>query len=511
MMNFDPLPFKELVRTRFGLSFEGVAEQRLIDMLKANMGLHGCRQISDYHALLLRDDGALRSLVEALTVNETYFFREPDQLMFLTGTILPRMVGQRSGDAPLHILSAGCSSGEEPYSLAIALLERFGAQAKRLFSIVAGDLSSAMLRRAERARYGEFSFRGLDSALRARYFERDGQLESPRADVRAMVRFQQLNLLQPEFPLHMPVFDVILMRNVTIYFDVPTRRVIHQRLLPWLADDGVLLTSTTETLANDLGMLTLREEGGQYFFSRATKSNRSATSAAQAFLDIPDPGPSSRSWSARLYSPSRLSRPLPGSLEGAGSGSVGPAPTDTDLPVERPTIATVSYIRRLLEEERYQEVVPLLQATSRACPNDPAYQLFQAWVDLNGRSFEQALALATRVVGAHPMLIDGWYLIGLCEKWRANLQNSVLAFRKAVYLDSSCWPAQFYLAGLYAQLDDSAASERSARAVVQILEKDEAASGGISILPLGLRPREARFLCQRRLLKTVAPSSLKVT
>ena len=510
-MSFDPLPFKELVRTRFGLSFEGVAEQRFIDMLKTSMLLHGCRQISDYHALLLRDDGALRSLVEALTVNETYFFREPDQLMFLTGTILPRMVGQRSTDAPLHILSAGCSSGEEPYSLAIALLERFGAQAQRRFSIVAGDLSSAMLRRAERARYGEFSFRGLDAALRARYFERDGQFESPRADVRAMVRFHPLNLLQPEFPPDTPAFDVILMRNVTIYFDVPTRRVIHQKLLPWLVDDGVLLTSTTETLANDLGLLTLREEGGQYFFSRAAKSTRSATPSAQAFLDTPKRRPSTRNWSARFYPPSRLSRVLTGNLERAGGVTVAPAPTDTDLPLERPTIATVPYLRRLLEEERYQEVVPLLLATSRAYPDDPAYQLLQAWVDLNGRCFDQALASAAKVVGAHPMLIDGWYLMGLCEKWRANLQNSVLAFRKAVYLDSNCWPAQFYLASLYAQLDESAASERSARAVVQILEKDQAAPGGISILPLGLRPREAAFLCQRRLLKTVDPGSVKVT
>ena len=510
-MSFDPLPFKELVRTRFGLIFEGVAEQRLVDMLKANMGLHGCRHVSDYYALLLRDDGALRSLVEALTVNETYFFREPDQLMFLTGTILPRMVGQRSADAPLRILSAGCSSGEEPYSLAIALLERFGAQAQRLFSIVAGDLSSAMLQRAERARYGEFSFRGLDSALRARYFERDGQMEYPRADVRAMVRFHPLNLLHPEFPLDTPAFDVILMRNVTIYFDVPTRRLIHQELLPWLAEDGVLLTSTTETLANDLGVLALREEGGQYFFSRAARSNRSTAPSVPTVLDTPDRRPSSRNLSVRICPPSGLSRSLPSNLERPGSVPGVSAQTDTDLLFERPTIATVSYLRQLLEEERYGEVVPLLLATAVACPSDPAYELLQAWVELNGRCFDQALALANKVVGAHPMLIDGWYLIGLCEKWRMNLQDSALAFRKAVYLDSNCWPAQFYLAGLYAQLDDSAASERSARAVVQILEKDEAASGGISILPLGLRPREARFLCQRRLLKTVAPCPVKVT
>ena len=200
MYSADLTPFQELVRRRSGLQLETMAESSLKLALEKRMAATNADIPSAYYSRVLRDEAEFDELVSLLTINETYFYREPRQLELLTQRLLPALLAKGPG-LPLRILSAGCSTGEEPYSIAIAILEKFGESAGRLVSIVAGDIDQHALRRARQAEYPEYSFRAMPAALRERYFTP----ASPRTDrlkeqVRAMIEFQSLNLLASKLP-----------------------------------------------------------------------------------------------------------------------------------------------------------------------------------------------------------------------------------------------------------------------------------------------------------------------
>ncbi len=163
-------PFKDLVSQRCGLSCDGVAEANLVSALALRMKVTASQSASSYFILVSGDEDEFHELVALLTVNETYFFREPAQLTLAADILIPRLLSGRADDRPLRILSAGCSTGEEPYSLAMALREKFGESAGHLVSITAVDIDRQALASACRAEYGEFSFRVLSPELRDRHF-----------------------------------------------------------------------------------------------------------------------------------------------------------------------------------------------------------------------------------------------------------------------------------------------------------------------------------------------------
>ena len=266
MNSQDLISFQELVRRRSGLQLETMAESSLMLAVQKRMAATKADLPSAYYTRVLGDEAEFDELVSLLTINETYFYREPKQLALLTEQILPSLLAK--GQAlPLRILSAGCSTGEEPYSIAMAILEKFGESASRMVSITAGDIDQHALRRARHAHYPEYSFRATPAAVRERYFTpQPGGGSRLHEPVRAMVEFHALNLLASQFPEKLTDFDVIFFRNVSIYFDASTRERIQRTLHAAMRATGYLVLGTAETLANDLGVFQLCEAGGSFYF-----------------------------------------------------------------------------------------------------------------------------------------------------------------------------------------------------------------------------------------------------
>ena len=265
-------PFKDLVHLRCGLHLEGLAEARLfraIAALQATTGLTDTSSLLDH---LTKDAALFDSFISQLTVNETYFHREPDALNWLVSTYLPLRLAD--GHKPLAIFSAGCSSGEEPYSLAMMLFEQFGERAKQLFTLSGGDLDQQILAKARQGIYGGMAFRALPPALKARHFSPYGKRFKLNDSLREWVTFRPFNLLNTDTSSVPGPFDVILFRNVSIYFDEQTRRHIHQQLRQLLAPNGILLCGVTETLGNDLGVLELVDAEGVFYFQRTEKAQQ---------------------------------------------------------------------------------------------------------------------------------------------------------------------------------------------------------------------------------------------
>jgi chemotaxis protein methyltransferase CheR len=185
-----------------------------------------------------------RSIVEALTTNETSWFRDLEPFTVVTDAVLPGLAAGRSGPQTVRIWSAACSSGQEPYSLAMVLQDKLPAGWS--YQIHASDLSSEILARAEKGRFSQLEMnRGLPAAMLVRHFERVGPEWQVSAALRRNLTFSQVNLAGA-LP-SVPPFDVIFLRNVLIYFDLETKRAVLQRIRKLLRPEGWLFLGSAET------------------------------------------------------------------------------------------------------------------------------------------------------------------------------------------------------------------------------------------------------------------------
>jgi chemotaxis protein methyltransferase CheR len=224
-----------------------LVETRLLPVARR----HGFPSVEDL-VLRLRartNEKLLGELVEAMTINETFFFRDGQPFEGLRQSVLPELVQRRAGGRCLNIWSAACSSGQEPYSVAILCRHFFPDLSAWHVRLIASDLSTAMLERARRGVYSDLEVtRGLPADLLGAYLQKHQDGWQVRDDIRRMVEFRLLNLNGPwpEFP----PLDVVLLRNVLIYFDVPTRQQILERVRQVLQPDGYLLLGGAETTHN---------------------------------------------------------------------------------------------------------------------------------------------------------------------------------------------------------------------------------------------------------------------
>lgn len=200
---------KTMVYQHCGLLLDGIAEERLNKAVETYKKEWCCASLPAYRQLLSTNKQAFDQLINQLTVNETYFFREPEQIQLLVNHLLPHVLANKSSNEPVRILSAGCSSGEEPYSLAIAIREALGVNLAKRVELDAGDLDQEILKKAAAGLYSDFSFRGVKPEIRKRYFKAQTLGHQLIPEIRQLVEFHELNLLAPVFPKQLGNYDIV--------------------------------------------------------------------------------------------------------------------------------------------------------------------------------------------------------------------------------------------------------------------------------------------------------------
>jgi chemotaxis protein methyltransferase CheR len=243
LTNREFLQFQEMIHRIAGISLSDAKKPLVSGRLSKRVRQLGLTSFGAYFELLMRDKAELQVAVDALTTNETYFFRESKHMDFLSDKILPA----RSRGRPYRIWSAASSSGEEPYTLAMVLADRMGDEP---WEVVGSDISSRVL---EKARSGHYSL-DRTSGIPRHYLSRfclkgvgthEGTFLISRG-LRERVSFHQVNLVEPLPKLG--EFDAIFLRNVMIYFDLETKRQVVKRLLPTLRPGGYFFVSHSESL-----------------------------------------------------------------------------------------------------------------------------------------------------------------------------------------------------------------------------------------------------------------------
>ncbi len=209
---------------------------------------HGCKTIAELVAKLKAPTASLRQdVLEAMTTNETSFFRDAAPFDIFKTHVLTALLERRKARKSLRILCAAASSGQEPYSLAMILAENAAKLTGWTTEILGVDLDTKILKRAEEAVYTQFEVqRGLPVQMLMKYFERNDQAWRVKPQIRGMVKYRQCNLLEPISSFGK--FDVIFCRNVLIYFDNKTKAGVLSRLASQLAPDGFLFLGGAETV-----------------------------------------------------------------------------------------------------------------------------------------------------------------------------------------------------------------------------------------------------------------------
>ncbi|MCW3796330.1 protein-glutamate O-methyltransferase CheR [Sphingomonas sp. BN140010] len=240
----------EFVYRRTGMRFEKkkryYAERRVAERMAAT----GVRDFAEYQSLLRLDAAEAQRLINSFTVNETYFYREEHQLRCLSRSLLPDVVrGRRPGDL-VRIWSMPCSTGEEPYSIALWLLENWAMVDVYHVEIVGSDIDTDAIAAAQAGRYGPRALSKLPAEVLDGYFEpeRDGTREII-TDLKESVRFVPCNLADGASMAALGQFDVIFCRNLLIYFDEESRKVAANHLHGALAPGGYLCLGHTESMS----------------------------------------------------------------------------------------------------------------------------------------------------------------------------------------------------------------------------------------------------------------------
>lgn len=215
------------------------------------LGLRTTRKYFDCLTTKPMARGELSSLLNEITIGETFFFRNQPQLDGIRNVVLPRVLEAKSRMHLRHlrVWSAGCSTGEEPYTLAIILLEECKARLKGwTFEVVATDLNQRSIATAEAGSYGEYSVRNIEASLREKYFRFEGAQLQVMPEVKSKVRFTRLNLSEDAAMTSMTGVDIILCCNVLIYFDLASKKQVIHRFHSSLHNHGYLFLGHAESL-----------------------------------------------------------------------------------------------------------------------------------------------------------------------------------------------------------------------------------------------------------------------
>lgn len=245
---------RDLVYSHCGLYFDADSKYLLEKRLSRRLTLHRLPSYKDYYHFLKYNRGKdqeLSDIMDVLTTNETYFFREAFQLKAFTDEILPELMAEkeRRGERSLRIWSAGCSSGEEPYTIAMLILELGCCKGWRV-EIIGTDISQRVLQQARKAVYGKSSFRTTDDAYIRRYFnEQDGGFKIAD-EVKGLVTISHLNLFDQNRLALLGRMDVVFCRNVIIYFDQIAKKRVIETFYRSLREGGYLLLGHSESLMN---------------------------------------------------------------------------------------------------------------------------------------------------------------------------------------------------------------------------------------------------------------------
>ncbi len=467
--------FRVALASRLGLYFEDGKLAFLADVLRRRIESTG--HASEAYFRYLEEDLAEEEhgmLARELTVSETYFFRNVDQFRAVTEVALPARIVARASRKRLRILSAGCSSGEEPYSLGMIIRDS-PIDSSWDVKITGVDVNPAVLQKAARARYSTWALRETPAEIQGRWFRSEGRDLVLQDAARRFVQFKRRNLLDDDPDLwQLGIYDIVFCRNVIMYLTPEAAQRVVDRISRSLAPAGFLFLGHAETLRGLSQSFHLRHTHETFYYQRKERDEAVAsahlTASSVPPRDVPplamviDGGESwvdaIRRASERIeiltQAPNRT-RPRQ-----TGAGAIEPEPR-WDL----------GQALDLLEKERFAEALDLVRAFPAESALDPDVLLLRAALLTHGGQFANAAETCRSLLQIDELNAGAHYLLALCREGTGDSQGAVEHDQVAVYLDPSFAMPRLHLGLLARRSGDRDKAEQEMRQALLLLQRED--------------------------------------
>lgn len=454
--------FRSVVAARFGFQYEDGKLDYLADVLRQRLDATGSTLAATYLEQLaspLRTEER-QVLAAQLTVNETFFFRNADNFRAVAGHVLPERLRAKQQTRTLRILSAGCASGEEPYSLAMMVREALPDLERWDVKIVGVDLNPLMLTRAAEARYSAWSLRATTEEVRRRYFRAEGGEFVLAPEVKAMVDFQEGNLVEDDALLWQPErYDLVFCRNVIMYFTPEVMRAVVRRVDQALLPGGFFFLGHAETLRGLSQDFHLCHTHDTFYYQKRDGARPltggpgdAAWQADPAAETLPAVVEAATSWVEAIQRASERIAALAGAPVRASLGAVSaatpPAARAWDL----------GLVLEAMRQERFSDALALLSALPPEAHAEPDALLLRAVLLVNSGSGAEAEAACARLLGLDELNAGAHYVMALCREHAGDVGGAIEHDRLAVYLDGSFAMPHLHLGLMAARAGDVAAS-----------------------------------------------------
>lgn len=467
--------FRTLIGQRFGLLFDDSKLAFLAEVLARRIEASKAKAVS-YLDRLEGDRQELRTLALELTVSETYFFRNIDQLHAFTEVVIPERMVARAGTRQLRLLSAGCASGEEPYSLALLLRERI-VEAGWETSIRAVDINSAMLEKALRARYTPWSLRETPAEVQCRWFKSEGRDFVLDESIRASVTFQERNLALEDTELLAPeTYDVVFCRNVLMYFAPEVAQALVERIARALVPGGYLFLGHAETLRGVSSDYHLRHTHGAFYYQRKDRlssARENATIASKrpprftSTESLPDPA-----WSTTWIDTVKRASDRIQALTERPRSAIDQAHVSSPTGTARPA-ADLHVALELLKRERFSEALDLLGALPSESAHDPGVFLLRAVLLTHSGQLALAEKVCSELLQSDELSAGAHYLLALCREGSGDRHGAVDHDQVAVYLDPGFAMPRLHLGLMARRAGEKDVARRELGRALVLLERED--------------------------------------
>jgi chemotaxis protein methyltransferase CheR len=474
--------FRAIVARRFGLQYDNGKLDFLADVLRQRMEAARSPRFDAYVEHLAsspRRSDELRALAAQLTVAETFFFRNADNFRAFAEHVLPERIRSRAREKRLRILSAGCASGEEAYSLAVQIREALPDLASWDVRIIGIDINPSMLVKAAQARYSTWSLRATSEDAKRRYFREDGRDFVLDPAVQKMVTFEERNLVDED-----PVFwqsssyDVVFCRNVIMYFTPEIMREVVRRLGQALLPGGFLFLGHAETLRGLSQEFHLCHTHDTFYYQRrdgAEAPIKTVTSSETPRDQIADTLPAvvdtTASWVDVIQHASERIASL-AKARARWDADAPPTIGAAAIPVTRSW--NLGLVLEAMRQERFSDALALLSALPPDSHGEPDALLLRAALLTNSGRLEEAEDACTRLLALDELNAGAHYLMALCREHAGDAAGAAEHDQTAVYLDTGFAMPHLHLGLVAKRSGDVATAQRELGQALILLAREDA-------------------------------------
>ena len=463
--------FRAAITQRLGLQFEdaklgflGEVLQRRIEKRKSSSD----RYLWALETESLSDE--LGALAQELTVTETYFFRNNEQFRVLAEVVLPERMRARASAKALHILSAGCASGEEAYSIAIVAHETIADPSWDIV-IRAVDLNLAALEKAARAHYPAWALRETPPEIQRRWFRPEGREMILADEVRGAVRFDARNLAADDPELWRPqAYDAVFCRNVMMYFAPEQMRAVIARIARSLVPGGFLFLGHAETLRGVSDAFHLRHTHDTFYYARKVEDGAATERPAQSVRRGAQAAESGVGFDGAWFDLIRGASERVAALIPTPTTAGSAKPRDLPLPRQWDSARALD----LLCAERFTEALAYIRDLPAASDSDPEILLLEATLLAHSGQLVAAEDACLRLLQIDELNAGAHYVLALCRENKGDRERAVEHDRVAVYLDPAFAMPRLHLGLLARRAGDRDSARRHLGQALVLLKREDA-------------------------------------